>query len=306
MTPDALVDAHMDWATGIARSVHRRLPPSFELDDLIQVAHIALWRASEKYDADKGVKFTDYAYRSVQGACWMLTRRRNYTDATCDELHDQPVASPEARVIQWEQYRQASEHIRSLPHMQRRVLRLHYEDGVPMSEVAERVGRGVTTVYSLRARGLRSVHMAMIQNELEQISQRIKYQEQQAQGAAKLAIQHKLEIGRDLVKAKELLPHGEFGRWAEQEFGWTRQHIAKHIRLARNVTRGFHLTAETSLRMALLAIAEPRNGKAAPVVEAEQVDAHRWRLTGEVDCEDEEPAVEALVASCHEWKVKRV
>ena len=302
--PDALFQRHRPWAAGIARSVHRRLPPSFELDDLVQAAEMAMWQAAQKYQPAKGVEFRCYAHAAVNGACYMLARRRNYIEATHEELHEPAVDGPERRVMDWQQAKQASAHIEGLPALERQVLRLHYEDSLPMTAVAERVNRGLTTVYTLRAKALRALHMSMIQNELDGIVQRINYQEQQAQQSAKLAIQHKFEIGQELIKAKKLLPHGEFTRWAQNEFGWSRQHLAKHMRLARNVSRGFQLTPSTSLRMALAALAAPTNGKTMVVVE--QTGPGRYRLTGEVETKRTKPSLKQLVAGCHKWTTRRI
>ncbi len=82
----ALFEENLDWATAIARNVHRRVPPSFDLDDLIQEAHIALWKKSKLYDPGSGVPFRGFASLYVQGAVKMLLRRRHWLDHTSYEL----------------------------------------------------------------------------------------------------------------------------------------------------------------------------------------------------------------------------
>jgi RNA polymerase sigma-B factor len=59
-----LVEAHL----GLARQVARRFSNRGEaLDDLIQVAMMALLKALDRYDPDRGVKFSTYATSSMTG-----------------------------------------------------------------------------------------------------------------------------------------------------------------------------------------------------------------------------------------------
>jgi hypothetical protein len=38
-------------------------------------------------------------------------------------------------------------------------------------------------------------------------------------------------IGECLIEAKAQLPHGAFGAWVEQRFGWSRQHAAEIMKI---------------------------------------------------------------------------
>ena len=61
---DQLVEAHL----GLARQVARRFANRGEaLDDLTQVATMALLKALDRYDPDRGVKFSTYATSSMTG-----------------------------------------------------------------------------------------------------------------------------------------------------------------------------------------------------------------------------------------------
>jgi RNA polymerase sigma factor (sigma-70 family) len=78
--------AMMRWADTVAGQVARRLPPSFELDDLKQVARMETWRQMQKFDPAFGSSFSCFAYAAVKGAVLMSVRRRAYRDATHLEL----------------------------------------------------------------------------------------------------------------------------------------------------------------------------------------------------------------------------
>ena len=123
-----------------------------------------------------------------------------------------------------------------------------------------------------------------VDNELAKLAGEIGWYEEQTRRSVGLALQYKLEIGRRLARAKELLPHGEFLSWAQHEFGWTPRHVQNHMALALNAKRVSHLPADASLRMALAAIKEVqgRREEAAPTVEDIQ-PMKRIHLIGEIE-----------------------
>ena len=97
MQDHALFEEHLEWAASIGRSVGRHLPPSFDVKDLEQIARIAHWRCCESYDATpapgflSGVPYRGYAYKPIHGAVLMACRRRNYREATHEELRDRHI-----------------------------------------------------------------------------------------------------------------------------------------------------------------------------------------------------------------------
>jgi Protein of unknown function (DUF3102) len=94
--------------------------------------------------------------------------------------------------------------------------------------------------------------------ELHALAGRILWYEEEVRKTVGLALQYKLEIGRSLARAKQLLPHGKFLAWAQHEFGWTPRHVQNHLALAANAKHVSHLGPGASLRMALAAIKESR------------------------------------------------
>ena len=86
-----LFEEHKEWAASVGRKIHRKLPPSFAVDDLEQKAVIAHWHCVEAFDASKGVPYHGYAYLTVRGAVLMSCRRKAYREATHQPLEfDEP------------------------------------------------------------------------------------------------------------------------------------------------------------------------------------------------------------------------
>lgn len=65
---DALVLRHADLVKRIAYHLAGRLPPSVEVDDLIQAGMIGLLEAAAHYSADRGASFETYAGIRIRGA----------------------------------------------------------------------------------------------------------------------------------------------------------------------------------------------------------------------------------------------
>lgn len=82
----ALFEEHLDWAERLARAGRRKLPPSFDVADLQQEARLELWRQVQRFDASLGVPFRGFAYFAVRGAVLMACRRKQYREATHEEL----------------------------------------------------------------------------------------------------------------------------------------------------------------------------------------------------------------------------
>lgn len=82
---DELLVEHLDFACGLAaRYMHRREP----LDDLRQVASLALVKALDRFDPSRGVPFTAFAAPTILGelrrhfrdACWVVSVPRTIRD----------------------------------------------------------------------------------------------------------------------------------------------------------------------------------------------------------------------------------
>ena len=65
---DTLIRQHAPLVRRIAQHMMARLPPSVELDDLIQVGMIGLADALSRYETSHGVQFETFASQRIRGA----------------------------------------------------------------------------------------------------------------------------------------------------------------------------------------------------------------------------------------------
>lgn len=79
---DALIEAHMDMAVGMARRMARRLPANVSCEDLESAALLGLTEAACRYDDKRREPFMGFATKRIRGAILdhlrrtdMLTRR---------------------------------------------------------------------------------------------------------------------------------------------------------------------------------------------------------------------------------------
>jgi RNA polymerase sigma factor FliA len=63
-----LVEGHLDLAKKAVALVFRRVSQHVELDELVALANAGLAEAAQRFDADRGVAFSTFAWYRVQGA----------------------------------------------------------------------------------------------------------------------------------------------------------------------------------------------------------------------------------------------
>lgn len=73
-----LVEAHLDLVRRIAHHLMGRLPPSVQVDDLIQAGAIGLMGAVRDYEEGHGASFTTYAGIRIRGAMLDEIRRQDW------------------------------------------------------------------------------------------------------------------------------------------------------------------------------------------------------------------------------------
>ena len=75
---DALVARHAELVKRIAYHLAGRLPPSVEVDDLIQAGMIGLIEAAAHYSSDRGASFETYAGIRIRGAMIDALRKQDW------------------------------------------------------------------------------------------------------------------------------------------------------------------------------------------------------------------------------------
>ncbi len=76
---DSLVTQHAPLVKRIAYHLMNRLPPSVQVDDLIQAGMIGLLEADRNYDPSQGASFETYAGIRIRGAMLDEIRRSDWT-----------------------------------------------------------------------------------------------------------------------------------------------------------------------------------------------------------------------------------
>lgn len=176
----------------IAKSVHRHLPPSFDLGDLIAIGNVALLTAAERYDQTRPTPFQTFARFIIRGAMLDSCRRKNYIENTRPSIEDsnkqfRPVEAdeyfdlekygpegaralfrvatrpaPEDSIDRARMAKRISAAIARLPEEQQKVLAAAFHLDLSIQQIGIRFGipRG-------RARKLRSDAIAAVRSELE-------------------------------------------------------------------------------------------------------------------------------------------
>jgi RNA polymerase sigma factor (sigma-70 family) len=136
----------------IARSVASRLPRSFDVEDLAQIGRLALWRACQRYDAERAATFPQFVRKIVRGAMLDAVRGAPYREATHEVLqsavHGGEIAVTKSVAICDPFIARA---VDELPARQRAVLDLRFCDGLSQFETEEALGVSRRTVRSEEA-----------------------------------------------------------------------------------------------------------------------------------------------------------
>lgn len=81
------VETHLPMVRQLARRLASRLPAHVELDDLVSAGALGLVEAADRFDADRGVSFADFARRRVEGAMLDTLRASTPTTRASRRLH---------------------------------------------------------------------------------------------------------------------------------------------------------------------------------------------------------------------------
>jgi RNA polymerase sigma factor for flagellar operon FliA len=179
MDVGATVESYLPLVGAIARTVSQRLPPSVEVDDLVQDGVLGLIGAVRRYDPSRGVVFSTYAGHRIRGAILDGLRMRDPlpravrrarkaagadpSSVTGFQLLDLDHAlslsadeetGPEAQALESDLRRRLRAGFAALPVRDREVLLLRMVHGLPLRLVAHRLGLSITRAAELETRGI--------------------------------------------------------------------------------------------------------------------------------------------------------
>lgn len=178
----AHITDYLPLVGAIARALSRGLPPTVELDELINDGVIGLIEALGRYDPTRGVGFSTYAGHRIRGAMLdglrvrdPLPRRvrrahkadqvdpRNQTGGRGVFFHEIEDAltipedeayGPEARVLEEEMVYELRCGLLELPPRDRQVLLLRMVRGMTLRAVAAELQLSITRIAEIQTRGI--------------------------------------------------------------------------------------------------------------------------------------------------------
>lgn len=172
---DRLIEEHLGLVDGIARAVARRLPPYFDIEDLVGAGNIALLSAATRYRPGDhgGAPFSAYARQRIRGAMldsirkiWCEGDGEHRFRPLWAELPDDGRVLASTRPTHNETIdalrmrRKLNEAISWLPLPQQRVLKAYYAMREPtMAEVGRDLGvspRRAGELHALAIEGVRA------------------------------------------------------------------------------------------------------------------------------------------------------
>lgn len=148
---------HQHLVQPIARGILRKLPPSFDLADLVQAGTIGLIQAAEAWESARGIPFPVFARQRIRGAVLDSVRRRAWRESGHAELSDVAAGAPAPDELAATS--QAAGRLRGalllLPERDRLVLILHFVGGLPLRQAGARIAVSKTRAAQLIRRSLR-------------------------------------------------------------------------------------------------------------------------------------------------------
>lgn len=136
---DRLVEEHLNLVRPIAESIFRRIPPSFDLDDLIAAGNLELLHLATRYRPREhgGAPFSAFARPRIRGAIFDSIRRRKWDEATRPSIDGVPEPSIDLSIeintaIDERRLREKlADAVERLPACQRQVIEAYYAEKLP-------------------------------------------------------------------------------------------------------------------------------------------------------------------------------
>jgi len=187
---------HLGLVYSIALPIFRSLDGAVELDELVGFGTEGLLQAADRFEPERGLRFSTYAYHRVRGAIWDGVRslgrlphkefrrirdseRRADRAAAAGEdvapalapvqvtaigdadLVDEDAPAIDARCDSARLTMRLARALRRIPRPQRALLHQHYWDGDTLQDVAVRMGHTKSWASRLHARTLADLRSAL-------------------------------------------------------------------------------------------------------------------------------------------------
>jgi RNA polymerase sigma factor (sigma-70 family) len=155
--------------------IHREEPGGVGYAEVAGEGRIGLWRAILRYDAERGVAFSTFAWRFIQGRVRRYAEefRRRDEELAEDELAD-PAGGVEAAWQQAQISEALGEALESLPERLRGVIEQAYglngQGAHSLSEIGREMGLTGERVRQLRNNGLALLRLPMVSVKVRSLS----------------------------------------------------------------------------------------------------------------------------------------
>ncbi len=142
----------------VIATIYRFLGPRFhsQVEDIAQDIFLKVFRSIDRFDADRGVKFTTWVYTFVRNHCFDVLKKRRlsttslttWTDESQRDIPDEAVLAPTTAAENSELGRKIGEALESLGEDQRMAFVLREYEGLEYAAIAEVMGVSEGTVKS--------------------------------------------------------------------------------------------------------------------------------------------------------------
>ena len=154
--PEHLLAEHEGLIRAIAQTYAKTGVP---LEDLLQEGRIGLWEAAQRFDATREAKFSTYATFWIKKRILEVVQRElansvntvELTDTASERLTDKSFVSNH----QQPDNRDALRLPATMPIIEQQILRLSYEQQLPIKEIATQLNLSPEKVRQIRQKALR-------------------------------------------------------------------------------------------------------------------------------------------------------
>lgn len=161
---NALNEAYHSYGPTV-RSYLRRFVPQTDVDDVLQVVFLEVWRSRARFDTSR--PFEAWLFGIARKRAIDHLRRRTHDVVSVDTVRELvgPDGDEFAERIAWSAELRAG--LGQLAPEQREAIVLSYFEGCTQVEIADRLGVPVGTIKARMARGMQRLTNMMIEGEVQ-------------------------------------------------------------------------------------------------------------------------------------------